>query len=86
MNETRATLWYDPAALAKHPRMTAPLSDQRKRALRDLRISVTDRCNLRCHYCMPADVFHPGYAFLPRQEILRYEAPSPVQAQMPVEL
>lgn len=47
--------------------------DTRKRRLRDLRISVTDRCNLRCTYCMPADVFGPDYKFLPRSEILDYE-------------
>jgi len=43
------------------------------RPLRDLRISVTDRCNLRCGYCMPADVFGPGHDFLPRAEILTFE-------------
>src|SRR5690606_35181441 len=47
--------------------------DTRKRRLRDLRISVTDRCNLRCTYCMPAEVFGPDYKFLPRSEILDYE-------------
>ncbi|MEZ5993273.1 MAG: GTP 3',8-cyclase MoaA [Planctomycetota bacterium] len=48
-------------------------SDTRNRRLRDLRISVTDRCNLRCTYCMPAEVFGPDYKFLPRSEILDYE-------------
>ena len=48
-------------------------ADTRGRRLRDLRISVTDRCNLRCTYCMPADVFGPDYKFLPRSEILDYE-------------
>ena len=43
------------------------------RALRDLRISVTDRCNFRCVYCMPKDVFGPDYAFLPRNELLSFE-------------
>jgi cyclic pyranopterin phosphate synthase len=43
------------------------------RPLRDLRISVTDRCNLRCAYCMPREVFGPDYAFLPRSELLTYE-------------
>lgn len=47
--------------------------DQFKRPMRDLRISITDRCNFRCRYCMPAEVFGPDYAFLPRDEILRYE-------------
>lgn len=47
--------------------------DTRDRRLRDLRISVTDRCNLRCTYCMPAEIFGPDYEFLPRDEILDYE-------------
>jgi len=50
-----------------------PPSDQLGRLPRDLRISVTDRCNLRCTYCMPAEVFGRDYAFLPRSQILRYE-------------
>lgn len=49
------------------------LLDQLGRPLRDLRISVTDRCNLRCTYCMPAEVFGPDYAFLPREELLTFE-------------
>ena len=53
--------------------MSTPPTDQLGRPLRDLRISVTDRCNFRCRYCMPAEVFGPGYAFLPREEILRFE-------------
>ena len=43
------------------------------RAMRDLRISVTDRCNFRCTYCMPKEVFGRDYAFLPRDEVLRFE-------------
>ena len=43
------------------------------RPLRDLRISVTDRCNFRCTYCMPAEIYGEGYAFLPREEVLDYE-------------
>ncbi len=43
------------------------------RPLRDLRISVTDRCNFRCVYCMPKDVFGRDYRFLPRSELLTYE-------------
>ena len=50
-----------------------PLADRRARALRDLRISVTDRCNFRCVYCMPKEVFDADYAFLPRSEILTFE-------------
>ena len=52
--------------------MNGPV-DTLSRPLRDLRVSVTDRCNLRCSYCMPSDVFGPGYAFLPRTEILTFE-------------
>ncbi len=43
------------------------------RPLRDLRLSVTDRCNFRCPYCMPAELFGERYAFLPRPEILSFE-------------
>ncbi len=43
------------------------------RGLRDLRISVTDRCNFRCRYCMPVEVFGPGYAFMPREDLLSFE-------------
>ncbi|HEY8847605.1 MAG TPA: radical SAM protein, partial [Candidatus Limnocylindrales bacterium] len=43
------------------------------RPLHDLRISVTDRCNFRCTYCMPKDVFGRDYAFLPRAELLSFE-------------
>ena len=41
--------------------------------MRDLRISVTDRCNFRCPYCMPAEVFGEAYQFLPREQILSFE-------------
>ena len=41
--------------------------------MRDLRISVTDRCNFRCPYCMPAEIFGEAYEFLPREEILAFE-------------
>ncbi|MFQ5522409.1 MAG: GTP 3',8-cyclase MoaA [Acidimicrobiia bacterium] len=43
------------------------------RSLRDLRISVTDRCNFRCTYCMPKEVFGPGYEFLARDKLLTFE-------------
>ncbi len=48
-------------------------ADRLARPLRDLRVSVTDRCNFRCPYCMPADVFGDDHAFLPRPELLTYE-------------
>jgi cyclic pyranopterin phosphate synthase len=48
---------------------SAPLVDPHGRTVRDLRVSVTDRCNLRCRYCMPAE----GMAWLPRSELLTFE-------------
>jgi cyclic pyranopterin phosphate synthase len=51
----------------------SPLIDRLKRPLRDLRISVTDRCNFRCTYCMPSDQFGPGHAFLPKEQLLSFE-------------
>src|SRR5262245_41727499 len=50
-----------------------PLVDTRARPMRDLRISVTDRCNFRCTYCMPREVFDAGYRFLPHDAILSFE-------------
>ena len=47
--------------------------DTMSRPMRDLRISVTDRCNFRCPYCMPAEIFGEAYEFLPREEILTFE-------------
>ena len=47
--------------------------DSLGRPLRDLRISVTDRCNFRCGYCMPAEIFGSGYSFLPKADILSLE-------------
>ncbi len=53
--------------------MTEAIQDSFKRPLRDLRISVTDRCNFRCAYCMPAEIFGEHYRFLPKAEILTFE-------------
>ena len=50
----------------------ATVTDRLGRRLRDLRVSVTDRCNFRCRYCMPREVFGPDFAFLPRSEILHF--------------
>lgn len=47
--------------------------DARGRTLRDLRISVTDRCNFRCTYCMPKEVFDKNYPYLSHQELLSFE-------------
>lgn len=51
----------------------ADLRDRRGRALRDLRVSVTDRCNFRCEYCMPRDAFGRDHRFLPKHRLLRFE-------------
>ena len=66
--------------IAIHPsRSAAPafrggaLADTRGRAMRDLRISVTDRCNFRCVYCMPREVFDSNYRFLRHEDILSFE-------------
>lgn len=50
-----------------------PLQDQLRRPIHDLRISVTDRCNFRCSYCMPKEIFGDDYAFLPSGELLTFE-------------
>ncbi len=52
---------------------TGLLADTLARPLRDLRISVTDRCNFRCSYCMPSEVFNKDYAFLPQTSLLSFE-------------
>ena len=52
---------------------TGELLDVRGRPLRDLRISVTDRCNFRCVYCMPKEIYGADHAFLPRGELLTFE-------------
>jgi GTP 3',8-cyclase len=51
----------------------AALTDAFGRPLEDLRVSLTDRCNLRCRYCMPREVFGPDHAFLERTELLSFE-------------
>jgi GTP 3',8-cyclase len=62
------------AAGAKAPRHDGgPLADTLARPMRDLRISVTDRCNFRCVYCMPREVFDASYKFLPHEAILSFE-------------
>jgi GTP 3',8-cyclase len=52
---------------------TGHLTDRLQRPLHDLRISVTDRCNFRCSYCMPKEVFDKNYAFLPQSALLSFE-------------
>jgi len=62
-----------PATPAAAPDTGVAPHDRLGRPLRDLRISVTDRCNFRCTYCMPAEVFGRDYAFLRRSEVLTFE-------------
>ena len=50
-----------------------PIVDKFGRPIRDLRISVTDRCNFRCTYCMPKEIFGDDYVFLPKNELLSFE-------------
>jgi len=59
--------------ITQDPSVTPAPRDRRGRALRDLRISVTDRCNFRCVYCMPKAAFGRDHAFLERKEILAFE-------------
>jgi cyclic pyranopterin phosphate synthase len=66
-------LRLQPAIPAVLPAATGMLADTRGRAVKDLRISVTDRCNFRCVYCMPKSVFDKDYAFLPRASLLSFE-------------
>ena len=58
---------------AAAPLPTAPFLDAHGRPLRDLRISVTDRCNFRCSYCMPKEVFDKHYPYLSHSALLRFE-------------
>ncbi|MCI4428004.1 MAG: GTP 3',8-cyclase MoaA [Burkholderiales bacterium] len=65
------------ASVPRIPNLLLPpsglLGDRLGRALRDLRISVTDRCNFRCSYCMPREVFDKQYSFLPHSSLLSFE-------------
>ena len=62
-----------PHVPADAPAPSGLLADRRGRRLHDLRISVTDRCNFRCTYCMPKSVFSKDYAFLPHASLLSFE-------------
>ena len=59
------------------PSPSGRLIDTRGRALRDLRISVTDRCNFRCSYCMPKAVFDADHAYLPQPALRTGAVPLP---------
>ncbi|MBW2316353.1 MAG: radical SAM protein, partial [Deltaproteobacteria bacterium] len=62
-----------PQARPLEPAPTATTPDTLGRPLRDLRISVTDRCNFRCPYCMPAEIYGENYKFLAKPELLTFE-------------
>jgi GTP 3',8-cyclase len=70
LNQPRGPL---PIPASTGVRVPGAIEDTRARALRDLRVSVTDRCNFRCIYCMPRDVFDDDYEFLPHAQILTFE-------------
>ncbi len=75
IDQRSASLVTPAAAFSPDTRVAASglLSDTRGRPLRDLRISVTDRCNFRCNYCMPKEVFDKDYAYLPHSALLSFE-------------
>ncbi|WP_226579975.1 GTP 3',8-cyclase MoaA [Halobacillus litoralis] len=53
--------------------MESHIIDRLGRPIKDLRISVIDKCNFRCTYCMPAEIFGPDYSFLPKEELLSFD-------------
>ena len=59
------------------------LEDRLHRPLQDLRISVTDRCNFRCTYCMPKEVFDSNYAYLPQSDLLSFEEITRLASEKP---
>jgi len=73
---TKIETIVDPLVVSGVPDISAHtpfFSDTRGRVLRDLRISVTDRCNFRCTYCMPKSVFNKDYVFLPQSALLNFD-------------
>ena len=73
---TKIETIVDPRVASVVPDISAHtpfFSDTRGRVLRDLRISVTDRCNFRCTYCMPKSVFNKDYVFLPQSALLNFD-------------
>ena len=70
-NHSRPAPLTDTITMLETP--TGSLLDLRSRPLQDLRISLTDRCNFRCVYCMPREIFDKDHAFLPRSSLLSFE-------------
>src|SRR5512132_129520 len=74
MNTEETTTPATPSVARTDNGASAPLADKFGRPLRDLRISVTDRCNFRCTYCMPKEIFGPAWdGYLPRAALLTFE-------------
>src|SRR5665647_747272 len=75
VDQRSASLLTPAAAFTSDTQIVANglLSDALGRPLRDLRISVTDRCNFRCNYCMPKEVFDKDYRYLPHGDLLSFE-------------
>jgi cyclic pyranopterin phosphate synthase len=75
LDQRNAALALPTAAFQSDKQILAKgqLSDRRGRELRDLRISVTDRCNFRCNYCMPKEIFDQDHAYLPHSALLTFE-------------
>ena len=73
LRDARGIASDDAATVTTAAPPSGPLLDRRARPLRDLRISVTDRCNFRCVYCMPKATFGPHHAFLPHDALLTFE-------------
>jgi cyclic pyranopterin phosphate synthase len=76
MSSSAASMDQDPGSPGRHQpprrRFDGALQDTRGRRLQDLRISVTDRCNFRCTYCMPKEVFGKDFQFLERSQLLSF--------------
>ncbi len=70
---TRGGVWLYNGCMMTSDMAKIPALDRFRRPLRDLRISVTDRCNFRCPYCMPAEIYGDRYQFLPRESLLTFE-------------
>jgi len=75
MDQRSLSLPISAAAFLSESRLSATglVTDTLKRPLRDLRISVTDRCNFRCNYCMPKEIFDKDYQYLPHNALLSFE-------------
>ena len=73
VDQRAASLQIPTTTAQSGPSPNGLLSDTRGRLLHDLRISVTDRCNFRCSYCMPKDVFTKDYPYLPHSALLSFE-------------